>query len=150
MTTASSAIPVTIYADTSFFVSLYLPDRHTSEVERRLGSRPSLWMTPLHVAECTHAIEQHVFRKAITRSEADRALQRFHEYRGQNLWKEAPLPDRAFEVCAQLAQRYGARLGVRTLDTLHVASALELNAERFWTFDGRQAKLAQAVGLKTS
>ena len=149
MTTVPSAISVTVYADTSFFVSIYLPDRHTSEVERRLSSRPSLWMTPLHVAECTHAIEQHVFRKAITRSEADRALQRFHEYRAQNVWREASLPDQAFEVCAQLAQRHAARLGVRTLDTLHVAAALELKAEHFWTFDGRQAKLALAAGLKT-
>src|SRR5271163_1633306 len=99
-------------------------------------------MTPLHVAECTHAIEQHVFRKAITRREADRALRRFHEFRAQHLWREASLPDRAFEVCADLAQRHAARLGVRTLDTLHVASALELKAEFFWTFDTRQEKLA--------
>ena len=137
------------YADTSFFVSLYLTDRYTAEVERRLRSRPSLWMTPLHVAEWTHAIDQHVFRKAISRNEADRLLQRFQEHRAQNLWREAPLPDRAFEVCAQLAHRHAARLGVRTLDTLHVASALELKAEHFWTFDGQQAKLALAAGLKT-
>jgi len=149
LTTIATAIPVTIYADTSFFVSLYLPDRHTAEVEPRLRSRPSLWMTPLHVAECTHAIEQHVFRKAITRSEAQRALQRFQEHRSRHVWREAPVPDRAFEVCVQLAHRHAARLGVRTLDTLHVASALELKAEHFWTFDGRQAKLAMAVGLKT-
>jgi predicted nucleic acid-binding protein len=150
MTTAAPPTSVTIYADTSLFVSLYLPDRHTLEVERRLSSRPVLWMTPLHVAECTHAFELHVFRKAITRNEADRALQRFHEYRARNLWREAPLPDQAFEVCAQLAHRYAARLGIRTLDTLHVASALELKADRFWTFDERQAKLALAAGLKTN
>ena len=149
MTTVSSSIPVTIYADTSFFVSLYLPDRHTLEVERQLRSRLSLWMTPLHVAEFAHAIEQHVFRKAITRSEADRALQRFREHRARNLWRETPVPDQAFELCAQLAHRHAARLGVRTLDTLHVASALELKAEHFWTFDARQAKLALAAGLKT-
>lgn len=141
---------MSVYADTCFFVSLYLTDRHTAEVELRLRSQPSLWMTPLHVAEWTHTLEQHVFRKAISRSEANRLLQRFQEHRAQNLWREAPLPDRAFEVCAQLAQRYGARLGVRTLDTLHVASALELKAEHFWTFDERQAKLALAVGLKTA
>ena len=142
------SVPLTIYADTSFFVSLYLTDRHTAEVERRLRSRPSLWMTPLHVAEWTHAIEQHVFRKSISRSEADRLLQRFQEHRAQNLWREAPMPDRAFEVCAHLAHQHAARLGVRTLDTLHVASALELKAEHFWTFDARQAKLAMAAGLK--
>lgn len=141
---------LTIYADTSFFVSLYLTDRHTAEAERQLRSRPSLWLTPLHVAEWTHAIEQHVFRKAISRIEADRLLQRFREHRAQNLWRESPLPDRAFEVCAQLAHRHAARLGLRTLDTLHVASALELKAEHFWTFDERQVNLAAAVGLKTN
>jgi predicted nucleic acid-binding protein len=145
----SSPTPTNIYADSSFFVSLCLPDRHTSEVERRLGARPSLWMTPLHVAECTHAIEQHVFRRLITRNEADRALRLFHEYRERNVWRETALPERAFTVCAQLAERHAAKIGVRTLDTLHVASALELKAERFWTFDERQAKLAVAAGLKT-
>lgn len=147
--TVASATPVTIYADTSFFVSLYLPDRHTSEVERRLKSRPSLWMTPLHLAEWAHAIEQHVFRKVITRSEADRLIRRFREHRAQNLWKEASVPDRAFDICAELAHRH-ARIGVRTLDTLHVASALELKTEDFWTLDERQAKLAMAVGLRTN
>lgn len=139
--------PSNIYADTSFFVSLYLTGRHSPAAERRLRSQPSLWITPLHSAEWIHAIEQHVFHKALSRRAADRLLQRFQEHRAQNLWREAPLPDRAFEVCAELAHRHAARLGVRTLDTLHVASALELKAEFFWTFDKRQEKLALAVGL---
>jgi predicted nucleic acid-binding protein len=149
LTTVAPAIAASIYADTSFLVSLYLPDRHTPEVERRLRSRPSLWMTPLHVAEWMHAIQQHVFREAISRSEAERVVQRFQEHRARNLWRESPMPDRALEICAQLAHRHAARLGVRTLDTLHVASALELKAEHFWTFDARQVKLALAAGLKT-
>ena len=143
------SVILSIYVDTSFFVSLYLTDRHTAQVERRLRSRPSLWMTPLHVAEWTHAVEQHVFRKSISRREADRLLHRFQQHRAQNLWRDVSVPDRAFEVCALLAHQHAARLGVRTLDTLHVASALELKADRFWTFDERQAKLALAAGLKT-
>jgi predicted nucleic acid-binding protein len=59
------------------------------------------------------------------------------------------MPEQVFDVCADLARRHGSRLGVRTLDSLHVASALQLKAERFWTFDQRQAKLAKAEGLKT-
>jgi predicted nucleic acid-binding protein len=35
------------------------------------------------------------------------------------------------------------------MDSLHVACALEVKAERFWTFDARQLKLAKAVGLDT-
>lgn len=60
------------------------------------------------------------------------------------------MPEMAFYLCADLARRHGPRLGVRTLDSLHVASALQLKAEQFWTFDERQAKLAKAEGLKIS
>lgn len=129
---------------------MYVPGQHTPEAERRLASRPALWITPLHLAEWAHAVEQHVFRKVASRSDADRFIQLFQEDRSQGLWKEASLPDRAFEVCAQLARQHAARLGVHTLDTLHVASALELKAEQFWTFDQRQAKLARAVGLRAN
>ena len=60
------------------------------------------------------------------------------------------MPEMSFETCVRLAQQHGTRLAPTTLDTLHVASALELGAERFWTFDERQRKLARAVGLKTA
>ena len=66
------------------------------------------------------------------------------------LWSEVEIPEKAFELCADLARRYGPKLGVGTLDSLHVACALELKADRFWTFDERQAKLAKAEGMKTS
>ena len=73
----------------------------------------------------------------------------FERDRGVGVWVEVSFPDMAFDVCRELARRYAARLGSRTLDTLHVAGALELKAERFWTFDERKAKLARAAGLKT-
>ena len=138
------------YADTSFLVSLYIPDRHSPEAERRMASRPVVWLTPFHVAEWIHAIEQHVFRRLVSRSEANRLYERFQQNRESGLWVEVALPESAFELCARLGLRHGARLGLRTLDTLHVASALELKAERFWTFDERQKRLARAVGLKTA
>jgi predicted nucleic acid-binding protein len=74
---------------------------------------------------------------------------RLDDNRSTGQWLSIALPDHAFDLCADLARRFGPRLGVRTLDSLHVACALELKAERFWTFDERQAKLAKAEGLKT-
>jgi predicted nucleic acid-binding protein len=39
-------------------------------------------------------------------------------------------------------------MGCRAVDALHVASALTLAADDFYTFDRDQAKLARAVGLR--
>jgi predicted nucleic acid-binding protein len=60
------------------------------------------------------------------------------------------LPEATMESSIRLARSYVASIGSRTIDTIHVASALELKAAQFWTFDDRQAKLAKAVGLKVS
>jgi predicted nucleic acid-binding protein len=139
---------LTAYADSSFFVSLYLADQHSEEASRWLPAGPTLWLTPLHLAEWIHAVEQHVFRGKVSRNEADVVYVRFEEHRKTGLWIEADVPDTAFERCVELARQHVARLGNRTLDTLHVAAALELKAERFWTFDERQAKLARAAGLR--
>ena len=60
---------------------------------------------------------------------------------------EANLAEPVFDICVELVRRHAPRLGSRTLDSLHVAMALQLGADRFWTFDARQAALAKAEGL---
>jgi predicted nucleic acid-binding protein len=47
----------------------------------------------------------------------------------------------------QMARRRTPQLGTRTLDLLHVASALKLQADSFYTFDRNQEKLARVEGL---
>lgn len=140
---------MTIYADTSFLVSIYLDDEHSDEAERWLKSAPDVWLTQLHIAEWTHAIEQHVFRGKLSVSESRILHELLEEDIANGVWTEVALPESVYDRCIALARRYTAQFGSRTLDTLHVAAALELNAARFWTFDGRQQKLAQAAGLKT-
>ena len=115
-----------------------------------MASKPQIWLTPLHVAEWTHAVSQHVFRKEISVREAGQAQDELERDRADGLWLEADLPESVWETCTDLARKHGPKLGLRTLDSLHVASALELGAKAFWTFDERQAKLAAAVGLSTS
>jgi len=141
---------LSIYADTSFFVSLYLPDRHSAVTEQRMASKPQIWLPPLHIAEWTHALSQHVFRKEISLHEAHQADDELERDRGDGLWLEADLPEAVWKTCTDLARKHGPKLGVRTLDSLLVASALEFAAKAFWTFDEQQAKLAAAVGLRTS
>ena len=127
-----------------------MDDAHSIEAQRRMATHPHIWLLPLHRAEWVHAIAQHVFRGLISQAEAAQFYSAFEADRKLGMYSEQTMPDLAFDRAIELGQKYVSRLGTRTLDTLHVASALELGAERFWTFDERQAKLARAVGLKSS
>jgi len=48
----------------------------------------------------------------------------------------------------ELSRAHTRALGCRTLDVLHVATAIELRLRYFVTFDRRQRQLASAAGLK--
>ncbi len=56
--------------------------------------------------------------------------------------------DRVFARARDLSMLHTPRLGLRALDILQVAIALEVNAKRFLTFDVRQRNLAEAAGLR--
>ena len=139
-----------LYADTSFLASLYLNDLHSQRAWSAIASRPQMWLTALQRAEFTNAVAQHVFRRVITDLEAQVVNSQFETDRASGFWHEVELPQNTFELGIDLARRYTPQFGIRTLDILHVACALELKSTQFWTFDDRQAKLAKTVGLKVS
>jgi predicted nucleic acid-binding protein len=115
-----------------------------------MAKHPAVWITPLNRAEVANAIHRYVFRGAITETDASASWAHFEQDRINGIWTAVNLPERTWETSIDLARRYGPSLGVRTLDLLHFACALELKAERFWTFDERQARLASVIGLNTN
>ena len=137
-----------VYADSSFIVSIYITDSHSPEARRRVREASSLILTPFHRAEWAHALAQHQFRGDLTTDTARRMNAQFISDESTGLFHVSSVPENAFELCADLARRHGPTLAMCTLDSLHVACALELKADRFWTFDDRQAKLAKAQGMR--
>lgn len=127
-----------------------MEDVHSAAAEQRMEENARVYFTPLLAAECSHAIAKQVFYRRISLTDADLIFDTLKRDRAEGLWLETAIPENAFEVCADLGRRYAPKFGMRTLDTLHIACALELKAEQFWTFDERQAKLAKAQGMKTS
>ena len=115
-----------------------------------MAGNPSVWLTEFNRAELANAIFRQVFLKRLTSADAAQVWIDFKRDCADGVWTGVEFPHHAWDVCADLARRHGPTLGVRTLDSLHVACALELKAQRFWTFDDRQAQLAEAVGLDTS
>jgi predicted nucleic acid-binding protein len=140
-----------IYCDTSFLFSLYVEDPGSQAVGKQMveASEPLVW-TAWHYLEFTTALEARVARKANTRTEANAV----HATLGIHLEKSGIFARRtmnwehALARASDLSLKWGASLGCRSLDVLHVGICLELEIEKFWSADDRQRKLAKAAGLK--
>ena len=139
-----------VCVDSSLLVSLYVIDANSPRAVQYMNQRPDVWLTPLNRTELAHAIHQRVFRKELNEFEARRIWTAFEDDCVAGVWIFVNFPDAAWRGSIDLARRHGPTLGVRTLDTLNVACAQELGADRFWTFDQRQAQLAAAAGLDTT
>jgi predicted nucleic acid-binding protein len=88
-------------------------------------------------------------RKLIDEHGFDRAMAALDDDIEQGRYVQADLLWRAaLNRAAELSREYSRTLGTRSLDVLHVASALELGLKTFISFDSRQQSLVRAVGLK--
>ena len=137
-----------IYCDSSFLVALYLRTDHFSALAREVADSfyqgiPYPWLTEL---ELTTSLYRVLGTKRITRHS-------FTEFFGAINDARAFLTpcalDQAnlFRKALELSRRYTARHQCRTLDILHVAAALEVEARSLASFDFRQRKLAISAGL---
>ncbi|MFY9802323.1 MAG: type II toxin-antitoxin system VapC family toxin [Candidatus Acidiferrales bacterium] len=136
------------YADTGFLVSLYGQDAHSGTATALVKSQPIFILTAFGEAEFTNALELRVFRKEWTRREARSVRDLFLQHQAAGVFRPAPLAAEVWEKTVALARRHSSKFGTRTLDIVHVASALTLRPEVFYSFDRRQRKLAKAERLR--
>lgn len=139
-----------IYVDPSALLKLYLHERESATMSLwREKTRGALPITHHGRVEVTNGICLAAHRGDITEKALADALASFEEDLAMGLYRQADLLWRAtLNRAAALSSAYSAKLGTRSLDVLHVASALELDLRSFLTFDSRQQELASAVGLK--
>jgi predicted nucleic acid-binding protein len=138
-----------VYADTSFLFSLYVPDANSpaaAAIMKRI--RPPLLATDFAEFELTNALNWRIFRKELRASEEQAVLLSFSMDVHAGLIRIAPISAATFAHAQRIARTHTRLLGTRSLDVLHVASALALRASSFYTFDKNQARLAGALGLR--
>ena len=141
---------MTAYADTAFQCSLHAPDTHTGRVVAWLQRpRAPLPFTGLHRLEFRNALRLRVFRKEITPEQRELAIQAMLSDIAADVfaYAEPSWPEVLLEA-ERLSGGNSETIGTRSLDILHVASALVLGAKDFLTFDTRQGTLAKAAGLR--
>lgn len=142
---------MTAYADTGLLCSLYAPDAHSRRAVARMARQPlPLPMTWLHQLEFRNALRLRVFRGEITPAQRDASLNAMlADLAAGVLTAAAPPLAEVMTEAERLSALHSETLGTRSLDILHVSSAIVLGAAQFLTFDHRQTALAKAAGLKT-
>jgi predicted nucleic acid-binding protein len=139
-----------LYADPSALRRLYVHDEQSRSFcawRSRVGD--GLPLTLHGRAELVNAISLAVFRRDVTPSAGAAALADLEADLASGRLALAHPPWRqAFTRAADLSRVHTPRLGTRSLDVLHVASALVLGCRQLVTYDDRQASLGRAVGLR--
>ena len=129
-------------------VPLYAADAHSATATAIMEHvRDPVLITPFGEVELCNALQLRVFRSNLTPHAALVANQAFERDILQGIFFVQPFSPPTLELAKRLSRQHTAGIGTRTLDLMHVASAITFGASAFLSFDNNQRKLAQAVGL---
>lgn len=145
------------YPDTSFLCSVFRRQAFTEQaVEYRRRMTEPLHATGLLEFEFLQGIELQVFlfsqdrTRGYSRREATEMIDRWDLGKVEGKVKLVPCDtDEVIRYALKLSRSHTAGGGHRSLDLLHLATAVHLGAKEFLSFDDRQVKLARKLGLAT-
>jgi predicted nucleic acid-binding protein len=139
------------YADSSFIVSLYLPEPNRTELaiaymERH---REALPFTPQHRLEVRNAIRLLVWSKRISVTDRSRVFKEIDADLDSEIFLiHTPLDyTDTYRRAEKIGAAHNESIGSRSSDLFHVAAALQLGFKQFLSFDRKQNDIATAAGL---
>lgn len=138
------------YADTSFLYSLYVQQAHSAKAAAYTPAvdNAALPLTTLGRFELLNAIRLSVFRQQLSpRIAAIDVLTIKADIESGVLGMISCDWAAVHAEAERLSARHTADGGHRSMDILHVATALSTGAREFLSFDRKQVKLASAEGL---
>lgn len=138
------------YLDTSSLVPLYYPEDKTGSLISHLRRHPlPLAFTSLQESEFSNGLQLKLFRKEATAAAVAATIEALRaDAESGVLRRTQPSWPAVFSDTLRLSAVHSRNLGTRTLDLLHIAAALHLQASEFVTGDDRQSKAAAKEGLK--
>lgn len=146
------------FAETSFLFAFYFPRAVSEQAVVKMQSLP----VPPHISslvrhEFQQAVWFEVWRRAngqpygLNQTDAQTGLAAFDLDLEQGLWAIArPDWESVIAQAGRLTLNHTPRSGARVLDILHVATAIQIAATEFLTFDTPQRRIAEAEGFAVS
>lgn len=139
-----------IYCDSSFLVSLYVTTDVFNAQARKEAAKfaRAVPYTLLNELEVLNAIRRGLGDGSLDRPSHDAVIREIETDEADALLERTSLNQiKLYEKALELSQKHTPALACRSLDILHVASALVLRAQKFASFDIRQRRLANAANL---
>ena len=145
-----------VFADTSLLCALYRVQDNSPEAYKLvMRLKESIVISSLVLFEFRQSVRLQSFRFSTDRTqgyspqEAARVLEALQSNLdcGALIVAPADWPE-VHSIAEELSAQHTEEGGHRSLDVLHVATAVHLKARQFLTLDSRQAGLAKAAGLK--
>lgn len=136
------------YCDTSFLLPLYLPGdswhKRASTYHDRYLQGQAFCLNPWQRWEFYHNLRQALK----TERDVEKVLRRLQEDLGSGKLRHVGFAwTEIFDRAERLSSAHARVIRAGTVDYWHVAFALEIEAQKFMTFDGDQLKLARAAGI---
>ena len=138
------------YCDSSFLTSLYVSSDIFHPQARKAASQFTIPIpyTLLNELEFLNVLQRGLGSRSLDQTEYDAIIREVATDEANGLLERTSLNQiKLYEKAKSLSKKHTPTLASRSLDILHVASALILGAKRFASFDLRQRRLAQAVSL---
>jgi len=138
-----------LYLDTSALLKLYIREEGSEVVQNHVIAQDEpLPIHEIQEMEFLNALRLKVYWGDFENDAAEQQIHYFKERMRKGLYYRPDLDRSALMSTFRDCSVFTAETGCRTLDVLHVATAMVLQADAFLTADERQASLADRVRLK--
>ena len=145
-----------IFADTSFLCALYREQDNSPDADRLMRQKAGpVQVSSLVLFEFRQSTRFQAFRfskdrtQGFPKQEAQRTLDILQANIAAGRIMISPVEwQDVHSIAEKLSARHTMTGGHRTVDMLHVATAIHLEVKEVLTFDANQTALAKAVGLK--
>lgn len=136
-----------LFVDTSALVKFYYPEAGSEAVEALLLAAERVFVSRLSVVEMASALARKLRSSAIGKDAETRIWNAFQDDLRSGSVKLIHLDEELISRAATLIRDLGAPEGLRTLDALQLASAMNQRGALFLSADRRLARIAVLVGL---
>ncbi len=137
-----------LFVDTSSLVKFYYPEPDSDKVESILLKAERIYISNLTIVEMASALQKKIRMKELENLKETLIWNTFLDDIQSQQIETVSLDDRHYLMASELIRKYGGKSSLKTLDSLHLAIAHDLDNSEFLCSDNVLSQVATQLGIK--